>query len=63
MSKNLANEDLMSLGDDTPPRIKIKRRSKTKNVSSDNKKTYRKRFKKLTRQNRRKQQTDSDWQD
>jgi len=38
MSKNLANEDLMSLGDDTPPKIKIKRKSKTKNVSSDNKK-------------------------
>lgn len=59
MSKNLVNEDLSSIIDDTPPKIKIKRKSKNGKV--DIKRTTRKPIKKGRRDAHKQRNTKPDW--
>lgn len=59
MSKNLANEDLSSVSDETLQKIKIVKKSKNGNV--DNKRKVSKQSKKTRRNARRKQQTNPNW--
>lgn len=59
MSKNLANEDLSSVSDETLQKIKIVKKSKNGNV--DNKRKVSKQSKKTRRNARRKQQASPNW--